>query len=240
MKKRFSAILLIFFLLPYFPKAQAPTQKDLIYSYKNPERDGTGKVYMGREIAAIQGFEGAEWLERINREEEEHSDEAIRHFPLKGNSWVADFGAGTGFYSFKISPLVPKGRVFSVEIEQKYIDYLNKKIKTTGMSNISPIKSTEKSSNLPEGKLDLIFMVDVYHELSFPQEILNSLKNALKPGGRILLLEYKAEDPNVPIKELHKMSLAQVDKELKANGFIRERTEDFLPWQHFILYRKPY
>ncbi len=187
----------------------------------------------------MQGFEGADWLERKNRQEEENSLEAMKHFPIHANSIVADIGAGTGYYTFKVAKLVPKGKVYAVEVQKEYIDYLDKRIKKLKITNVATVKGTELSPNLPTSKIDLAFLVDVYHEFDFPHEMLQSIKNSLKPGGRLLLMEYKQEDPSVPIKALHKMSLKQVDLELRANGFIKEKIEDFLPWQHLILYKKP-
>jgi predicted methyltransferase len=213
--------------------------QDTFYTHKTPSYGGSGKVFMGREIAAMQGFEGAEWLERSNRQEEENSMEAVKHFPLKPGSIIADLGAGTGYYTFLLAPKVPLGKIYAVEVQDEYIDYLHKKINKTRFKNIEVIKGIETNPNLPKGKLDLVFMVDVYHEMAYPREMLAAIKNSLKPGGLILLLEYKAEDPEVPIKELHKMSLIQVDRELKSQGFIKESIGEFLPWQHFILYKKP-
>ncbi len=216
--------------------AQKP--QDGPYQYKAASADGTGKFYKGREIAHVMGAAGAAWLERIEREQEEAVSKTIAAMPLKPGDYVADIGAGTGYYTFKIAPELTSGKVFAVELQPELIEYLNNKKAESNTQNLTVVKSTEKSVNLPQNSIDLAFMVDVYHELAYPQEVLQSIYKALKPGGKLLLLEYRAEDSNVPIKTLHKMSVTQVNKELNANGFKLSDRKDFLPWQHFLLYEK--
>ncbi|MGI4805989.1 MAG: class I SAM-dependent methyltransferase [Janthinobacterium lividum] len=213
-------------------------QQNQVYTHKAADADGTGKVYFGREIATVMGSAGADWLERNNRNQEENTELAISKIPLKTNSVVADIGAGTGYYTFRIAKKAPQGKVFAVDVQDEFITYLNQKKKELSQQNVQVIKGTETSTNLPENAVDLAFMVDVYHELLFPHEVLQSLRKALKPGGKLLLLEYRAEDPAIEIKELHKMSVAQVNKELAANGFKLIDRKEFLPIQHFLLYQK--
>lgn len=220
---------------------QAQTSKssgDETYSYKNPSWDGTGKVYEGREISQVMGFLGKDWLERASREREEGISIALKNLPINSSSVVADIGAGSGYYTFRIAPLVPEGKVYAVEIQDDAIDYLNNQSNELGFDNVFTIKGEEKSPNLPEGEVDLVIMVDVYHELSYPQEMLQSIYNSLKPDGKILLLEYRGEDPSINIKPLHKMTEKQAKKELKANGFELVENGKFLPIQHFLIFQK--
>ncbi|MCX2574562.1 class I SAM-dependent methyltransferase [Pedobacter sandarakinus] len=208
------------------------------YTHKRPSANGTGKIYMGREIAQVMSFEGVEWLERNSRTEEENTSLALASLPLKPNSVVADIGAGSGFYTFRVAEKIPKGSVYAVEIQDDAIAYLKKKAAADGLSNVTVIKGTEKAPNLPDNSIDLAFMVDVYHELQHPQAYLAALRKALKPKGQILLLEYKEEDPTVAIKPEHKMSVRQAKKELAANGFKLVKNGAFLPLQHFLLFEK--
>jgi ubiquinone/menaquinone biosynthesis C-methylase UbiE len=209
-----------------------------VYSTKAPHRDGTGKVYLGREIAHVMGTSGGEWLERDTRQQEEAVDLAISKMPLQRNSIVADIGAGTGYYSFRIAPKIPDGRLYAVEVQDAFIRALENKKQELKTANVAVIKGSATAPNLPDSSIDLAFMVDVYHELEYPHEMLQALYKALKPTGKLLLVEYRAEDPDVPIKALHKMSIAQVNKELKANGFTLYKSDRALPIQHFLLYEK--
>ena len=215
----------------------APWQ-DSNYEHKTPSDGGTGKVYFGREIAQIMDFKGSAWLERKSRQEEENSNLTIEKLPIEKNSTVADIGAGTGYYTFKICYKVPQGRVYAVEIQDDAVNYLKNKVGQLDINNVTVIKGKEQSPELPENSLDLAMMVDVYHELTYPHEMLQNIKRSLKPHGKLLLVEYRAEDPKVEIKELHKMSIKQVSKELRANGFKLIEDGEFLPIQHFLLFEK--
>jgi ubiquinone/menaquinone biosynthesis C-methylase UbiE len=215
---------------------QRPT--DSIYTYKTATPDGTGKYYKGREIAQVMGFEGAEWLERNTREKEENTKKAISKLPITSSSVVADIGAGTGYYTFPIAAKVPKGKVYAVEIQDPAIAYLQRRSKQLNLNNVIVVKGGEKSPNLPENAIDLAIMVDVYHELSYPHEMLQAIRRSLKPGGKLLLLEYRGEDPAVEIKPLHKTTIAQLNKELNANGFHLKQDGEFMPIQHFLVYQK--
>jgi precorrin-6B methylase 2 len=219
-------------------EVQAQQQDDNIYTFKTASDGGTGKFYLGREIAHIMDFAGSPWLERNGRQVEENTNLAISKLPIDENSAVADIGAGTGYYTFKIYQKVPKGRVFAEEIQNDAVTYLKNKAGQLNASNVTVIKGNEKSPELKENSIDLALMVDVYHELSYPHEMLQSIKKSLKQKGKLLLLEYKAEDPKVDIKPLHKMTVEQVNKELTANGFHLVQDGEFLPIQHFLLYEK--
>lgn len=219
-------------------KQKTKNQTDAVYQYKTPSKDGTGKIYQNREISEVMDASGASWLERNDRNEEENTTLAINKLPINRRSVVADIGAGSGYYSFKISQKVNEGKVYAVEIQDDFIKLLKKNKQEKGIKNVEVIKGTQQNPNLPENAIDLAIMVDVYHELSYPHEMLTALGKALKPDGKILLLEYRAEDPAVAIKELHKMSVKQVNKEMEANGFKLYKREEFLPIQHFLVYEK--
>ena len=217
---------------------QRQTGTDSAYTYKKADRDGTGKIYQGREIAQVMGFEGAAWLERNNRQKEENTNLAISKLPLLKNSIVADIGAGTGYYTFRIAPKVPSGKVYAVEIQDEAIKYLKTRSARLKNNNVIVVKGSERSPNLPDDAIDLALMVDVYHELLYPSEMLRAIRRSLKPHGKLLLLEYRAEDSKVEIKALHKMSVTQVNRELTANGFHLVQDGEFMPIQHFLLYEK--
>ncbi|SFT95345.1 Methyltransferase domain-containing protein [Algoriphagus locisalis] len=237
MKKSTIILLLIsFFSINFSCQAQTTTGES--YTFKEPSRDGTGKVYLGREISHVMGFAGKAWLERSERAREEGVSAALENLPINSTSVVADIGAGSGYYTFKIAPLVPEGKVYAVDIQEEAVEYIRDRSKELGVVNVIPLQGTEKSPNLPEGELDLVIMVDVYHELSYPQEMLSAIYKSLKPDGKILLLEYKGEDPSIPIKPLHKMTEKQTVKELKANGFELVKNGDFLPIQHYLVFKK--
>jgi precorrin-6B methylase 2 len=211
---------------------------DMVYSQKPPHPDGTGKVYLGREIAQVMGAAGGEWLERDTRQAEEDVALALSKMPVQPGSVVADIGAGTGYYAFRIAERLPAGKLYAVEVQDAFIAALEKRKREANVSNLVVVKGSATAPNLPDTSVDLALMVDVYHELEYPQEMLQALHNALKPDGKLLLIEYRAEDPNVPIKALHKMSVAQVNKELAANGFRLYKQDTALPIQHFLLYEK--
>lgn len=208
------------------------------YTYKKASSDGIGKVYMGREISFVMGFEGAAWLERQTREVEESVSLAIKNLPISSASVVADIGAGSGYYTFKIAPRVPKGKVYAVEIQKTAVDYLTKRRTELGFPQVSPILGDEKSPRLPQNSVDLAIMVDVYHELEYPVEMLAEIRKALKPQGKLLLIEYRGEDEWIPIKPLHKMTVRQASKELEANGFKLIENGKFLPIQHYLIFQK--
>lgn len=211
---------------------------DTIYTFQKKSLDGIGKYYFGREISHVMGAAGSDWLERDTRQEEENTQLAIEKMALPPNAVVADIGAGTGYYSFKIAEKIPSGKLYAVEVQDEMITYLKQKKASTKDTVVRIVKGTESSANLPTNSIDLAIMVDVYHELEFPHEMLQSLKTALKKDGKILLIEYRGEDPSIPIKALHKTTVEQLKKELGANGFKLSYRGDFLPIQHFLLFEK--
>ena len=219
--------------------AQKPADR---YQATPPSRDGISKAYMGREIAGVMGWQGAAWLEREERQQEERGDLLLRELGLKPGMAVADIGAGTGYYARRIAPLVGSGNsggvVYATDVQPEMMKMLEDGAKKAGLSNIKPVLGGLQSVNLPDASIDLAIMVDVYHELEFPFEVIDSLVRALKPGGRIAYVEYRLEDPRVPIKTLHKMSEAQVRKEAAAHALVWERTASTLPWQHVVIFKK--
>ena len=212
------------------------------YSMVRPSADGIGKRYLGRESSGVMGWQGAAWLEREEREKEERGDLLLRELGLRPGMVVADIGAGTGYYARRIAPLVGAGNsgglVMAVDVQPEMIQMLGDLAKKANLPNIKPVLATVDNVNLPAASVDLAIMVDVYHELAFPYEVMESVVRALKPGGRVVYVEYRAEDPKVPIKALHKMSEAQVKKEAAAHALVYERTASTLPWQHAIVFSK--
>ena len=210
-----------------------------VYRWGKPDRDGIGKYYMGRQISHVMGHLGASWLEREGREREERTDLVITNLSLEDNSVVADIGAGTGYFSFPVARRVPGGRVLAVDIQEEMLSIIEMRKKQAGIGNIETVLGSTTDPNLTEETVDLALIVDAYHELSHPFEMSKAIFSALKPGGRLVLIEYRGEDASVPIKPLHKMTQQQVRKELQAVGFRWEGTRDFLPQQHFMTFTKP-
>jgi ubiquinone/menaquinone biosynthesis C-methylase UbiE len=214
-------------------------QKPVYELRKEHDPDGTGKFYMDREIAQVMGHLAAGWLERPEREREEEPTKLIKALELKAGDVVADVGAGSGYFTFRIADKVgPKGKVLAVDIQQEMLDLISRKMKTKGVANVEPILGTESDPKLPAEKVDLIFMVDVYHEFSFPFEMTENMVKALKPGGRLVFVEYRLEDPEVPIKLVHKMTEKQVIKEMKAHPLKFVKTISTLPRQHIVIFEK--
>lgn len=163
---------------------------------------------------------------------------SIENLPVDRNSTVADIGAGSGYYTFRIAEEVPDGKVYAVEIQDTAIKYLKDRSRELGFNNVEVIKGSEKSPQLPTNSIDLAIMVDVYHELLYPKEVLEEIYKALNPDGKLLLIEYRAEDPKVNIKRLHKMSVSQITKELNANSFTLKQNGQFMNIQHFLVFEK--
>jgi SAM-dependent methyltransferase len=200
--------------------------------------DGIGKFYQGREIAAVMGFEGAPWLERPSRESEERPDLLVEELHLQPGMTVADIGAGSGYLSRRIAPIVGSGRVFAVDVQPQMVALLTELSRKPEYRNLVPVQGGKEDVQLPPASVDLAVMVDVYHELAYPFEIMRSLVRALKPGGQVVLVEYRAEDPAVPIKPLHKMSEAQIRREISVLPLTWTRTSEQLPMQHIVVFRK--
>jgi ubiquinone/menaquinone biosynthesis C-methylase UbiE len=200
--------------------------------------DGIGKFYQGREIAGIMGFEGAPWLERPSRESEERPDLLVEELHLQPGMTVADIGAGSGYLSRRMARMVSPGRVFAVDVQPQMVALLTELSRKPEYQNLVPIQGGADDVRLPPASVDLAVMVDVYHELAYPYEVMRSLIRALKPGGRVVLVEYRGEDPAVPIKTVHKMSEAQIRREMNALPLIWERTSERLPMQHIAVFRK--
>lgn len=260
MKIRYLALISIpvaaFFLIPrVFPhresvsppnppaRVQTPAKKVLpppvTYTTSVPSADGIGKIFMGREISRVMGHPGIGWLERTEREKEEAPSKAIAMLGLSPDTVIADIGAGSGYYSFRIAGLIPDGRVVAVDIQQEMLDHLKQEADRRKIANVEPHLGTIDSIKVDPETLDAALMVDAYHEFSHPVEMLQSIHTALKPGGRIYLLEFRAEDPGVPIKPLHKMSEAQAVREFEALGFTFVGNRPGLPWQHLLVFEKP-
>ncbi|GIT12754.1 MAG: methyltransferase type 11 [Verrucomicrobiales bacterium] len=210
------------------------------YTYRTRHsRDGIGKFYMGREIAHVMGHLGAGWLERPSRELEEKPQTLIRALKIKPGDNVADIGVGTGYFARRIARVIgPKGTVYGVDIQPEMLELLKKNLDQLGIKNVKGVLGSIQDPKLPPNSIDLALMVDVYHEFSHPYEMLQNICSALKPGGRIAFVEYRMEDPNVPIKLLHKMSQLQVMKEATPHPLEWVETITALPRQHIIVFKK--
>jgi ubiquinone/menaquinone biosynthesis C-methylase UbiE len=201
--------------------------------------DGIGKRYMDREISGVMGWQGASWLERDKREREERTDLLLEALALQPGMVVADIGAGTGYLSRRMAPLVmPGGKIIALDLQPEMVTFLQTGVKRSGLSQIEVRLGTVDDIKLPKNSIDMAIMVDVYHELAYPYEVLSSIMQALKPRGRIIFVEYKAEDARIPIKPLHKMSEAQIKREAGVFALEWERTVSTLPWQHVAVFRK--
>ena len=237
--KKLSVLLLLLNILLFSNKSRAQNNTDdQKYIYKRGDYNGIGKWYMDREIAYVMGYEGIGWLERSEREKEENVSKLIQNMGIKPNDTIADIGAGSGYHVFRIAPIANKGMVYAVDIQTEMLMAIENIKETSKIKNIKTILSSEQSVYLAENSVDKILMVDVYHEFSFPIEMITSIKRALKPEGELFLIEYRAEDPNVPIKKIHKMSEKQAVKEMNAAGFKLKRNINNLPWQHCMIFVK--
>ena len=243
---RFFVFLTVAFLTcPFglYSETQKPSQKPQSisrYEYREDhDPQGIGKFYMGREISHVMGHQGANWLDRPEREQEEKPSLTIDALQLKPGHVAADIGAGTGVFTFLLSEKVGvEGRVLAVDIQPEMLEILGRRIKERGVSNVEMILGEEKDPKLPAGSLDLVIMVDVYHEFAYPWEMMQAICRGLKSGGRVAFVEYRAEDPSVPIKRLHKMSERQVKLEMGPQPLRWVETIAVLPRQHVILFEK--
>ena len=223
------------------PLANQRMQADTSGYVMAPPRDpnGIGTYYLGRQIAHVMGHEGADWLERNGRQQEEGTDLLVKELKLKPTDVVADIGAGTGFFSFQLAKEVPKGQVLAVDIQPEMIASLQENKRRLKVTNVRPVLGSTTSPALPADSVDLVLIVDAYHEFDHPREMGRAIRRALRPGtGRLALVEYRAEDPNVPIKRIHKMSVEQARKEMAAVGLEFVEAIDTLPQQHLLLFRR--
>jgi ubiquinone/menaquinone biosynthesis C-methylase UbiE len=228
-----------FFLCPSARPQQVvgPTNRYTFHQPHNP--DGIGKFYMGREIARVMGHESAAWLERPERIAEEQPDQLVGLLGVRRGETVADIGAGTGYFSRRLAQAVgPTGRVLAEDVQPEMITLLTNVAVRLGLTNIIPVLGTTTDPRLPVASVDLALMVDVYHEFDLPYEMVQAICLALKPGGRLVLVEYRGEDPRVPIKPLHKMTEAQVKREMSVLPLLWVQTIERLPRQHIIVFSK--
>ena len=206
---------------------------------KEHSRDGIGKFYMGREIAHVMGHQAADWLERPERDEEEHTEKLVTQLKVRPGDVVADIGAGTGYFTRRLAKKTgPGGTVLAVDIQPEMLDLLTNQMAQAGLRNVKPVLGTITDPKLPPDSVDLALMVDVYHEFDHPWEMMQAITRALKPGGRVVFVEFRGEDPAVPIKLVHKMTEAQVKKEMSTLPLEWIETLGVLPRQHIIIFRK--
>ncbi len=217
--------------------ADVATNRYAFYPRHNP--DGIGKFYMGREIAKVMGHESAAWLERPGRNAQEHPEVLVEQLRLRPGDVVADIGAGTGYYSRRLAARVGRtGRILAVDIQPEMLGLLTNSMAALRTANVAPVLAKATDPGLPAASVDVVLMVDVYHEFDFPYEMMSAICRAVKPGGRVVFVEYRGEDWSVPIKPFHKMTQAQVRKEMSALPLDWVQTIEVLPWQHIIVFKK--
>ena len=208
------------------------------YTYREGDPFGTGKWYMGREIAHVMGYQGMAWLVRPEREEEENTSILLKNMDIQPTDTIADIGAGAGYHVFKMAGLTPEGGVYAVDIQDEMLAELKRQKSKGDVRNVTLVKGSEKSVNLPEHSVDKVLMVDVYHEFTYPDQMMASVRKALKPDGKVFLIEYRGEDLSIPIKKVHKMTEKQAVLEMRAAGFRLEKNMANLPWQHCMVFVK--
>jgi SAM-dependent methyltransferase len=224
---------------PVKPADPAKPDESHYEFHKEHDPNGIGKFYMGREIAQVMGHEAAGWLERPEREKEEQPTKLLEALKVQPGDVVADVGAGSGYLSFRLAEVVGnKGKVLAEDIQPEMLDIIRKRMKDKKVANVEPVLGTITDPKLPTAGVDLILMVDVYHEFDHPLEMTEAMVKALKPGGRLVFVEYRLEDEDVPIKLVHKMSQKQVAKEMAPHPLDYVKTLDGLPWQHIIIFKK--
>jgi FkbM family methyltransferase len=211
-----------------------------LYRYEQANSDGIGKFYMDREISHVMGHRGARWLERPNREVEERTDLLLANLPLAVGENAADIGAGTGYFSLPMAQLVgQEGTVYAVDIQPEMLAIIEQRSTSKGINNIERIQATAEDPGLPREVIDMALFVDAYHEFEWPNEVMQAVYASLVPGGKVVLIEYRAEDPEVPILRLHKMTEQQARKEMLVVGFEFVENLNVLPQQHFLVFQKP-
>ncbi len=221
------------------PPVSRTAAADTGYVEGPASRGGTGRFYFGREIARTMSHRGAAWLERPERAETEQPEAVVDALALRPDDVVADIGAGTGYFTLRMAARVPEGAVYAVDVQPEMLAMLEERAAQEGAANVVPVLGAEDDPNLPAASVDLALMVDAYHEFGYPREMMAALRRALVPGGRVVLVEYRGEDADLPIRPLHKMTEGQVRRELAAAGFEWVETQDFLPHQHLLVFRKP-
>ena len=231
---------LFFASLAHFATWESQAKEPPVYiQQENHDPDGIGKFYLDREIAQVMGHQAADWLERPERESEEKPDLLVEALKLEPGSTAADIGAGTGYFTRRLARKVgATGKVYAVDIQPEMLVLLTNKMAELKIRNVQPVLGTITDPQLPTNSVDLVLMVDVYHEFSHPFEMVEAICRSLKPGGRLVFVEYRAEDLSIPIKRLHKMTEAQVRKEATPHPLAWEQTLNALPRQHIIIFRK--
>ncbi|TFG76512.1 MAG: class I SAM-dependent methyltransferase [Flavobacteriales bacterium] len=225
-------------LCPFFGCTAQDASSNGKYSFKKGDPNGIGKWYMGREIAHVMGFQGIDWLERPNREQEENTSILLQNMDIRPGDVIADIGAGSGYHVFKMAPMVGKGLIYAVDLQEEMLAALRKNKENDRVTNVAVIEGSNKNVNLPENSVDKVLMVDVYHEFDNPYEMILSINKALRKDGKLFLIEYRGENAGVPIKKIHKMSEKQAVKEMQAAGMKLERNMGNLPWQHCMVFVK--
>jgi len=238
MKPTYSCAMISFQLIACYALAQSPSKPPYV-KMTDHDPDGIGISYMGREIAQVMGHQAADWLDRPEREVEEAPSILVKSLKLKPGMVLADIGAGSGYLSFMMSKYVGKtGKVYAEDIQPEMLEIVKRKAADSGIQNVAPWLGTTTDPKLKPGSIDLMILVDVYHEFDQPYEMLSHMVPALKKGGRLVFVEYRKEDPQVPIKELHKMSVEQVRKEMSLFSLSFAESNEILPRQHIITFTK--
>jgi len=203
-------------------------------------RQDTNDTYMGREIASVMASDhGALWLDRPSRGDEELPDRLLEAMDMNPSAHVADIGAGTGFFTFRLADRVPHGRVYAVEVQSALVDTLNARAHRDGYRNVFPIQGSVDDPVLPASRIDIALIVSSYHEFSHPGEMMAHVYNALRPGGRLFIVEYRKEDTTIAIEDDHRMSEQQIRREMEAAGFEWRTNLDILPLQHVMVFQRP-
>lgn len=239
---RYGVVLVLLLVVSCDRAQEAAIETDTasVYVHSNPgSEDGTGRYYMDREIAKIAGVGREQWLDRPERETEELPNRVVRALELEADAVVADIGAGTGYFTFRILPHVPEGRVFAVDIEKEMLDIIRKRASRRGVNNVVPVLGTVRDPNLPSDSIDVALIVFTYTQFSHPREMMVNIREALRPGGRVVLVEYRGEDPTVPVSSVYKITDAQARAEMAAAGLDWRETRDILPQHHFMVFEKP-
>lgn len=210
-----------------------------VYEHRAGSDHGIGKWYMGREIAHTMSAAHAGWLDRPEREREEQPARMVEQMGIRPADIIADIGCGTGLHSLLMAGHAPLGKVYAVDVQEAMLDSVFVRSLAHGLENIEVVLGQEQDPGLPEARLDKVLMVDVYHELAFPSEMMSAIVRSMRPGALLFLVEFRGEDPTIPIKDLHRMGKGQARREMRAAGLEYVRGWDGLPWQHFLVFRKP-